>query len=485
MKISQAGSKTTKSLTFLISCAILFSGSNAFAALAPSPSPSPTPSQGATDIPKVAPVYPDTKVPLIKSITTSAETIDGQFNFGLQMVVRIHRNTLTSASVVLSPKTLNAVAVDPIFQAPCTKFNNISLATLTPSGDLSSLQSRVLDGDWYLETHVFTSTTRLPAGQDICPGQYVITSINLIDAAKHTLTISANLASTASISSTANRSTTTVSGTTPAKSNYNDTPAQTSNIWEKYLELAACPQAVNVNPIVTVVPGKTTIVNGKTQTTPSTTKTETPTTPAALRTTCDHTADFAKTYLSVVASTAMGGAGETKSNGSTLLPVVDYASKTKTAIDENASMKSQLAVLTKQVDGLKRTIEIYKTGGLPPAEPTTEGGLAVVDYQAKAKALQAKVTELTKQLKALKGGSTAKKPTTVKKPTTTAPKITTGNKPNGGYQAPNPRASGSNSGANPQRTRSRSGSNRSSNGSRSGSNQGNSIRSATPKPSVR
>jgi len=148
-------------------------------------------------------------------------------------------------------------------------------------------------------------------------------------------------------------------------------------------------------------------VNGRSQTTPPTTKTEIPSTPAALRTTCNHTADFAKIYLSVVINTA--GGGETRNSGSALLPVVDYASQTKVALDENQTMKRQLEVLTKQVDGMKRTIEIYKTGGIPSEDGTTTGATAV-DYKAKAKALQAKVNALTKQIKALKGSKAVSKP---------------------------------------------------------------------------
>jgi hypothetical protein len=269
---------------------------------------------------------------------------------------------------------------------------------------------------------VFTSVTKLPAGQDICPGQYVITAINIVDSAKKTLNISANLASTFTTAPSTGKAPTT--GATSSKVTYNDTPAQTSNIWTNYLELAACPQAINVNPIVTVVPGKTTIVNGRSQTTPPTTKTEIPSTPAALRTTCNHTADFAKTYLSVVINNAGGGTGETKNSGSTLLPVVDYASQTKVALDENQTMKRQLEVLTKQVDGMKRTIEIYKTGGIP-SEDGTGTGAAAVDYKAKAKALQAKVNSLTKQIKALKGAKAVSKPAAkvavpTKKPTMTS-----------------------------------------------------------------
>jgi hypothetical protein len=456
MNFAQVSGRKSRGFTSALILAILFSGNSAIAAPTPTPAASSDPAQGASDIPKVAPIFADTKAPLVKSITTSTGKVDGQFNFGLQMIVRIHRNTLISASVVLSPKTLNAVEVDPIFQAPCAKFNNISLATLSPSGDLSSLQSRVIDGDWYVETHVFTSVTRLPADQDICPGQYVVTSINLIDAAKHTLSISANLASTAITAPAAK------TGTTASKTTYNDIPAQISNIWSTHLQLAPCTQAINVNPITTIVPGKTTIVNGRSQTSQPTTKTEIPSTPAALRTTCDHTADFAKVYLSAVASTAMGGTGETKSSGSTLVPVIDYASVTKIALEENKTMKSQLEVLTKKVDGLMRTIEIYKSGGEPPAATKSEDGLAVVDYQAKAKALEAKVTSLSKQLKALKA-SKAKSATPVKK--AAAPKITNSNTQRPSAGNPTPRS-----------TRTRSG-----NGNWRNSNN----RTPTPKPSVR
>jgi hypothetical protein len=407
MKSSRANGLKRTIPTLGLLLAVLFSNTAAVAATAPTPSPSPVATPAASGLPKVSPVFSNTNVPLIRSITTSAEKTEGQFNFRLEMVVRINRNTLNSASIVFSPKTLDRKAIDPIFMPPCAKLNNISLATLTPSGDLTSLQTRTIDGDWFLETHVFTSVTKLPAGQDICPGQYVITAINLVDSAKKTLNISANLASTFTAVPSTGRAPTT--GSTSSKVTYNDIPAQTSNIWTNYLELATCPQAVNVNPIVTEVPGRTTIVNGRSQTTPPTTKTEIPATPAALRTTCNHTADFAKTYLSIVINTAAGSSGETRNSGSTLLPVVDYASQTKVALDENQTMKRQLEVLTKQVEGMKRTIEIYKTGEIP-SEDGASTGAAAVDYKAKAKVLQAKVNSLTKQIKALKGSKAVSKP---------------------------------------------------------------------------
>jgi len=445
MKFLQANGSRLTIPTLGLLLAVLFSNTYAVAATAPTPSPSPVATPAASALPKVSPVYSNTNVPLIRSITTSTEKIEGQFNLRLQMVVRINRNTLNSASIVFSPKTLDRKAVDPLFMPPCAKLNNISLTTLTPSGDLTSLQTRTIDGDWFLETHVFTSATKLPAGQDICPGQYVITAINIVDSAKKTLNISANLASTFTTAPSTGRAPTT--GTTSSKVTYNDIPAQTSNIWTNYLELAACPQAVNVNPIVTVVPGKTTIVNGRSQTTPPTTKTEIPATPAALRTTCNHTADFAKTYLSIVISTAAGSSGETKNSGSTLLPVVDYASQTKVALDENQTMKKQLEVLTKQVEGMKRTIDIYKTGGIPEDDGSGTADSGAVNYKAKAKALQAKVNSLTKQIKALKGAKAVSKPAAKVAVPTKRPTVTS---------RPTPNQSSSRSGGNGWRSNSNS-----------------------------
>ena len=388
----------------------IFISEQVFAA-SPTPSPSATPAgQGTTPVQTISPVFPDTNVPQIISLTTSAEKTDGLYTLTAQLGVRVHRNTLSSVSITLSPRNEGGVTLDPIFQAPCTKLGTISSTALAPSGELASLQTRSVDGDWYKEVYVFSSQTKLPAGQNICLGKYVITSINIVDAAKHTLTITANAGSTAT-----------------AKSTLNDVATQSSNIWASHLELAKCPQAVNVNPVTTTSGGKTT--------------TTTPTTSATLRTTCDHTINFSTIYLSAVADTAIGGTGATTSSGSSSLPVIDYVSQVKTALDENARMKSQQEQMSKQIESLQKRIEIYQNGGKATPDPSASGtatagsALPIVDYQKQAKDLQAKVDALTKQL-ATYTGKAAPKATakatskaTVKKPTTkattkAAPKVT-------------------------------------------------------------
>jgi hypothetical protein len=353
----------------------IFMGSESFAA---SPSPSPSQSQGASPIQTITPVFSDTNVPKIISLVTSAEKTENLFTLTVQLGVRVYRNTLNSVTITLLPRNEGGISLDPIFQAPCTKLGPISSTTLTAAGELTSLQSRSIDGEWYKESYVFSSQTKLPAGQNICLGKYLISTINIVDAAKKTLTISANQASTA-----------------VAKTTLNDVATQTSNIWTKYLELAKCPQAINVNPIVTTSGGKTT--------------TSTPATSPTLRTTCDQTISFTNVYLSIVENSVAGATGTTTSAGTTALPIVDYVSQVKTALDENTRLKYQQESMTKQIESLQRRIDIFQGGGKPSPEASTSGtALPIVDYQKQAKDLQAKVAELTKQLAALSPKATPK-----------------------------------------------------------------------------
>ncbi|CAB4331316.1 MAG: hypothetical protein F2690_00715 [Actinobacteria bacterium] len=391
-------------LTSMILLAPILISQQSFAA-SPSPSPSASSSggQGTAPIQTIAPVYPDTNVPQIISLSTSGEKTDNLYTLTVQLGVRVHRNTLSSVTITLLPRIDAGALVDPIFQAPCTKLGQISSTTLAPTGELASLQTRSADGDWYKESYVFSSQTKLPAGQNICLGKYVITAINIVDAAKHTLVITANQAST-----------------TSAKSTFNDVATQSSNIWASHLELAKCPQAVNANPVTTTSGGKTT--------------TTTPVTSASLRTTCDHTINFANVYLTAVADTSIGGTGATTSTGTSTLPIVDYVSQVKSALAENVRMKSQQDQMTKQIESLQKRIEIYQGGGKPTPDPSSSGSssaLPIVDYQKQAKELQAQVDALSKQLAAFMGKPTAKatSKTVVKKPTAKATSKTVVKKP--------------------------------------------------------
>jgi hypothetical protein len=369
-------------------------------------SPSPTPQSSASASPTSAPtpagtivaVYPDTKAPLVKSFATSIAKEGGFFNLTVQLVARVHRNALASISIVLSPKNEGGLTIDPLFQAPCTKLGSLSSTALSSTGELASLQSRTLDGDWYLETHVFTSSTKLGAGQDICPGKYLISAINLVDVAKHTVSITANLGSTAT-----------------AKSNFNDAPSQQSNIWATHPELVTCPQAANLSPVTTTVSGKST--------------TTIPATAVTLRTTCDHTVDFTKAYIIIVPNSAISSGSAATSTATNNLPIIDYVALVKTALSENDRLKSQQGILGDQIAELQKRIQIYQGGGKATPTPSSSPGstLAIVDYQKLAKDLQLQVAALTKELAALQPKATPKATpkVTPKVSTKATPKATT------------------------------------------------------------
>ena len=385
----------------------------------PVATPSASPSPAALPLPSPIPaIYSDTKVPQIRSLTTSVEKMPGLFNLKVQMIVRVHRNTLNSINITLAPRNSASAPVDPIFQAPCTKLGPIATSALSATGELASLQTRTVDSDWYLETYAFTSTTKLATNQDICIGDYVITALNLVDAAKHTLSITANLASTAT-----------------TKNNLNDVAAQQSNIWANHIELASCPQAINANGTTTTVPGKTTVVSGKTVQLPPTTTTVAPNTAITLRTTCDQTIDFARAYLSILASTSIANQGVINSVGTSSLPVVDYATQTKAVMAENEKLKSQQDSMLKQIDFLKKEVQILISGGKPPVDPaatpapstssTPAGG---VDYPARIKALQAQIDSLTKQNAALQSRNVGGAPRATSS-SSTAPRSSNSNLP--------------------------------------------------------
>ena len=385
--------------------ALAMSVPNASMAASPSPTPLPSPSAStstaATPVQTIATVFPDTKAPLVKSFATSFETVTGVFNLTGQLVARVHRNALASIAVVLSPKNEGGLTLDPLFQAPCTKLGSFSSTALSPTGELASLQSRTLDGDWYIETYVFTSSTKLAAGQDICPGKYVISAINLVDVAKHTVSITANLGSTSA-----------------AKNNFNDMPSQQSNIWATHPELVTCPQAANLKPVTTTVAGKST--------------TTIPVTAVTLRTTCDHTADFSKIYLNIVAPSAIASGSTIASAATNSLPIIDYVALVKAALIENERLKSQQGIFGDQIAELQKRIQIYQNGGKATPDPSSSPGstLAIVDYQKQAKDLQLQVAALTKELAALQIKATPRatpKVSTKAKPKVTAkatPKVT-------------------------------------------------------------
>ena len=364
---------TPAPIVFAVALAIAVPSQSLAASPSPTPLPSPSanPSAGSTPIQALVPNFPDTKAPLARSLATSFEKVDGFFNLSVQLTARVHRNALSSIAIVLSPKNEGGLTLDPLFQAPCTKLSSLSSTAMSPTGELASLQSRTLDGDWYIETYVFTSITKLGAGQDICPGKYVITAINLIDIAKHTVSITANLGSTS-----------------VTKNNFNDAPSQQSNIWATHPELVTCPQAANLKPVTTTVAGKST--------------TTVPATAITLRTTCDHTVEFSKVYLDMAGQSTIASGSAVVSTATNSLPLLDYGVIVKTMTSENNRLKSQQAILDNQIVELQKRIQIYQNGKSTP-DPSSSPGttLAIVDYQKQAKDLQLQVAALTKDLAAL------------------------------------------------------------------------------------
>lgn len=307
----------------------------------PSGKNTPPPTPVATFIPVTA-VFADTNVPQISNITSSTETVDDQFIVSVALDIRIRKNTVSSINIGLAQKTTQGAYVDPIFQAPCTKLSNISVNTLTSAGDSTALQSRALDGDWYAERYVLTSKTKMGTNQVPCLGQYLITSLALVDAAKHTLNVVANLASTAPIIVSTNTPTpgptraATPQTNTAAKNN--DTAIMTSNIWNSRLDVAPCTPGTNLLPTMTTVN-----VSGK--------ATQVLTPPVILptnRVACAPTInfDFTKPLVTILASSDGTGLSPITAVGiGGGLPIFDYAA---------ANQNSDLEKLKKEIEDLKK-----------------------------------------------------------------------------------------------------------------------------------
>ena len=188
-------------LSFFVASLLAVSVLPTLNAATKTPTPRATPGSKSTPTPTpgfipVTTVFADTNVPLITNVASSSETIDDQFVVSVALDVRIRRNTVTSINIGLAQRTNQGAYIDPIFQAPCTKLSNLSVNSLNSTGDSTALQSRAVDGDWYVEKYVLTSRTKLGTNQVPCLGQYMITSMALVDSARHTLNVVYNLEST-------------------------------------------------------------------------------------------------------------------------------------------------------------------------------------------------------------------------------------------------------------------------------------------------
>ena len=310
----------------------------------PTPSPRATgskasPSPTANALP-LTPVFADTNVPQILSISSSSENIDGDFVVSVAIEARIYRNTISSLSIGLAQKTTEGVYVDPIFQAPCTKLGNLSVNTLTSAGNSTALQSRAADGDWYRERYVLTSKTKLGTNLVPCQGQYLITSMSIIDSAKHTLNVVANLAATipvaAPITTPSAGPTRVAAPQTTAKNN--DTAIMTSNIWNSRVDLAPCTAGTNLLPAMTTVN-----VSGR--------ATQVLTPPTILptnRVVCAPTIsfDFSKPLITILANSDLSGLSPIAAVGvGGGLPIFDYSA---------ANQNSDVEKLKKEIADLKK-----------------------------------------------------------------------------------------------------------------------------------
>jgi ribosomal protein L12E/L44/L45/RPP1/RPP2 len=85
--------------------------------------------------------------------------------------------------------------------------------------------------------------------------------------------------------------------------------------------------------------------------------------------------------------------GDTGLNGTSKLPIVDYASIGKSAVEENKRLTSQIQVLQSR-------ITILQGGGKVTIDSqNTTTNLPIVDYKAKVDELQKQIDALTAQLK--------------------------------------------------------------------------------------
>lgn len=315
--------------------------------------PSPTPSF----IPVTA-VFADTNVPQISNISSSTETIDDQFVVSVALDIRIRKNTVSSINIGLAQKTTQGVYIDPVFQAPCTKLSNLSVNTLTSAGNSTALQSRALDGDWYVERYVLTSKMKLGSNQVPCLGQYLVTSMALVDVAKHTLNVAANLSSTTPIAAP---STTTPSPASSASGKYNDNAIMTSNIWNSRIDVAPCTAGTNLLPTMTTVN-----VSGR-ATQVLTPPTILPTNRVACAPTINF--DFAKPLVTILANSDVTGLSPIAAVGvGGGLPIFDYAAANQNSDVEK--LKKEIEELKKKNAKLTSDLAQYKKSRAP-SKPTS------------------------------------------------------------------------------------------------------------------
>jgi len=208
----------------------------------------------------------------------------------------------------------------------------------------------------------------------------VISTIVVKDAANHTVTFTANASSTASLTQTTNTGSSQSTNQTSPKSKFTDTSVMQADFWVDGFAMP-CSPASNLAPVAS-----STTVNGK-----ITTVYTQPASPSTIRSTCNQLIDFTKSYL-VVNGTSSGSTG---SSGTSTLPIVDYSTAGKNATTENKKLLSQIDSLNKQISILQQRVTTLQRGGKASVDTSTAtSDLPIIDYKAKADALQKEVDAL-------------------------------------------------------------------------------------------
>ncbi len=316
-----------------------------------------------------APVKRDNQIPTITSIKFVTSGDAKAVTIDLQLDARIHINVIDSIAIGIALKGAAIAPINPLFADKCTALKGFS-AVKSPSngGEIASLQKRIVSGDGFLETHVLRSVTTANANEDICAGEYVLSSISLKDAAAHTLILSA-----------------TTAVTTSGKNSITANASMSSNVW-------ADGTAANMAAGFAAYPCS-----------------QIPGAAISARVICNQSITMGQSIFIVKGGTT----AITPLNSAQ--KIVDYQVQLEPIAAENKDLKRQIEMLN------ARLTEIEKIRNKTSDTSTT---VAIVDYQASAKALQIKVDQLSKQISTLKSnlakaksGKTIAKPKATPKPT--------------------------------------------------------------------
>ena len=373
-RFPQSANKAITALVILLAGGMAIFQTNTSAAVNPSPSPTPSPSSLQ---PSNIPVASDTSLPKIQQLIATASRSGSQFTISLGLNVQVHLNAVRSITIKFAPRYNAAARVDPSL---CTLPSNVSSTGSGATSSAPSLQSRTIVGSDYLEVHTIVSTTTLSLGQDICMGDYLLTSIALTDIAGHDLTITSNQAATTNTSLRASTNT--------------DTPVEQSTLWQKFPTLAPCPALSNVAPVASTQ-NKSAAPTVSTQT--------------LTRSTCDQNINFSAPLFSVQSGGISASAIPAVPNPNNVsgkdgnLPLIDYASQIKTNQDLIQSLTSKNSQLLSQIKSLQNQLKKNSPG---TGKTFSKGSSKVPTPKASRNSLPTpRSTALGKSTHAQSGGS--------------------------------------------------------------------------------